>query len=187
MPRRKASTISVFFAPPQRKRLPFQGSWLGAAETERLLQICRDRLQAANSVCGLERKKRAQRIRDVACGGSLPPWSFLTRLRRPYLFSRKRKDRGEKSAWRRGVHSASEFRRTPMFRASFHTILTLRMSWYAPPDTGASDLIPVAVERLPSIEGAVKIQIICTFLRGVLGLYAPNGLPWGKLERRSRD
>ena len=43
MPRRKASTISVFFAPPQRKRLPFQGSWLGAAETERLLQICRDR------------------------------------------------------------------------------------------------------------------------------------------------
>ena len=57
MPRRKASTISVFFAPPQRKRLPFQGpippirgkcpegtkgvgSWLGAAETERLHQIC---------------------------------------------------------------------------------------------------------------------------------------------------
>ena len=40
MPRRKASTISVFFAPPQRKRLPFQGSWLGAAETERLSQIC---------------------------------------------------------------------------------------------------------------------------------------------------
>ena len=108
-------------------------------------------------------------------------------LRRPYLFSRKRKDREEKSAWRRGVHSASEFRRTPMFRASFHTILILRMSWYAPPDTGASDLIPVAVERLPSIEGAVKIQIICTFLRGVLGLYAPNGLPWGKLDRRSRD
>ena len=113
--------------------------------------------------------------------------AFPTCLRRPYLFSRKRKDRGEKSAWRRGVHSASEFRRTPMFRASFHTILILRMSWYAPPDTGASDLIPVAVERLPSIEGVVKIQIICTFLRGVLGLYAPNGLPWGKLDRRSRD
>ena len=37
--------------------------------TERLSQIC-DKTQTANSVCGLERKKRAQRIRDVACGGS---------------------------------------------------------------------------------------------------------------------
>ena len=124
----------------------------------------------------------AQRLRDC-----YHKFAAAGCLRRPYLFSRKRKDRGEKSAWRRGVHSASEFRRTPMFRASFHTILILRMSWYAPPDTGASDLIPVAVERLPSIEGAVKIQIICTFLRGVLGLYAPTGLPWGKLDRRSRD
>ena len=40
----------------------------------------------------------------------VPSWSFLTRLRRPYLFSRKRKDRGEKSAWMRLVHSASDFR-----------------------------------------------------------------------------
>ena len=31
----------------------------------------------------------------------VPSRSFLTRLRRPYLFSRKRKDRGEKSAWGR--------------------------------------------------------------------------------------
>ena len=36
-------------------------------------------------------------------------------LRRPYLFSRKRKDREEKSAWGRGVQSASEFRREPIF------------------------------------------------------------------------
>ena len=73
MPRRKASAISVFFAPPQRKRLPFQGSWRAAPE--RLLQIysCR-------------------------------------RLRQPYLFSRKRKDRGEKSAWLRLVLPASDFR-----------------------------------------------------------------------------
>ena len=70
MPRRKASTISVFFAPPQRKRLPFQGSWLGAAETERLSQICIEKTQTANSVCGLERKKRAQRIRSLACKDS---------------------------------------------------------------------------------------------------------------------
>ena len=42
--------------------------------------------------------------------GFVPSWSFLTRLRRPYLFSRKRKDRGEKRAWTRLVHAASDFR-----------------------------------------------------------------------------
>ena len=49
--------------------------------------------------------------------GFVPSWSFLTHLRRPYLFSRKRKDRGEKSAWRCGVQSASEFREGPMFQS----------------------------------------------------------------------
>ena len=34
------------------------------------------------------------------------------------------------------------------------------------PDTGVSNLILVALERLPSMEGTVKIWIICTFLRG---------------------
>ncbi|MFR1222370.1 MAG: hypothetical protein ACLSDS_08760, partial [Oscillospiraceae bacterium] len=87
--------------------------------------------------------------------GFVPSWSFLTRLWRPYLFSRKRKDRGEKSAWTRLVCAASEFRRGPMFQASFHTIVTLRAFDYAPPDTGVSDLQLVAVEYLPSIEGAV--------------------------------
>ena len=43
-----------------------------------------------------------------------------------------------------------------MFQASFHTIVTLRASWYAPPDTGVSNLQLVALERLPSIEGADK-------------------------------
>ena len=38
--------------------------------TERLLQICIEKTQTANLVCGLERKKRAQRKTDVACGGS---------------------------------------------------------------------------------------------------------------------
>ena len=54
--------------------------------------------------------------------------AFPTCLRRPYLFSRKRKDRGEKSAWTRLVHAASEFWWEPMFQASFHSIVTLRVS-----------------------------------------------------------
>ena len=96
----------------------------------------------------------------------VPSWSFLTCLRRPYLFSRKRKDRGEKSAGTRLVLPASEFRQVPMFQASFHSIVTSRASWYAPPDTGVSDLQLVAVERLPSIEGAVEIFMDVTFSRG---------------------
>ena len=72
----------VFAGPPW---LPFQGpippirgkcpegtkgvgSWLGAAETERSSQIC-DKTQTANSVCDLERKKRAQRKRGSANSG----------------------------------------------------------------------------------------------------------------------
>ena len=52
------------------------------------------------------------------------------------------------------------------FGLAFHTRLISRASWYAPPDTGVSNLILVALERLPSMEGTVKIWIICTFLRG---------------------
>ena len=56
--------------------------------------------------------------------------------------------------------------KTQCFSLAFHTMVTSRASWYAPPDTGGSDLILVALERLPSMEGTVKIWIICTFLRG---------------------
>ena len=55
-----------------------------------------------------------------------------------------------------------------MFQASFHSIVTLRVFDYAPPDTGVSDLQLVAVERLLSIEGAVEIRMDFTFLRGSL-------------------
>ena len=79
------------------------------------------------------------------------------------------------------VRSASEFRQAPMFQTSFHSGVTLRVSWYAPPDTGALDLQLVALERLPSIEGIVEIQMDVTFLRGsFLYLQAPNAFPQGK-------
>ena len=90
-----------------------------------------------------------------------------TRLRRPYLFSRKRKDRGEKSAWGRvwcilPLNSGGY----QCFGLAFHTRLTLRASWYAPPDTGVSNLQLVSVEYLPSIEGATELLMGATFLRG---------------------
>ena len=105
-----------------------------------------------------EKRLREQR-------GLVPPRPVLTRLRRPYLFSRKRKDRGEKSAWMRLVRSASEFKQAPSFGLAFHMVLTLWASYYAPPDTGVSSLRLVAVVRLPSIEGAMEIWMGKTSLR----------------------
>ena len=58
--------------PPIRGKCPEGTKGVGMLSpkvTERLLQI-RHKTQTANSACGLERKKRAQRKRDVACGGS---------------------------------------------------------------------------------------------------------------------
>ncbi len=105
-----------------------------------------------------EKRLREQR-------GLVPSRPVLTRLRRPYLFSRKRKDRGEKSAWMRSVRSASESKQAPSFGLAFHMVLTLWAFYYAPPDTGVSSLRLVAVERLPSIEGAMKIWMGETSLR----------------------
>ena len=87
----------------------------------------------------------------------VPSWSFLTRLLRPYLFPCAGKDREEKGAGGRGVLPASEFRRAPMLRALFHSVVTLRVSCYAPSDTVGPDLQLVTVEYLPSIEGAGRI------------------------------
>ena len=54
------------------------------------------------------------------------------------------------------------------FRLVFHTILTSRASWYAPPDTGVSNLILVAVEYLLSTEGAGRIFQFAPFCREVV-------------------
>ena len=61
------------------------------------------------------------------------------------------------------MRSASEFKQAPSFGLAFHMVLTLWASYYAPPDTGVSSLRLVAVERLPSIEGIVEIQMDVTF------------------------
>ena len=60
---------------------------------------------------------------------------------------------GEKRALGRGlVHAASDFRQAPMVQASFHMIVTLRVFYYAPPDTvgiefGTSCFRTIAVNR----------------------------------------
>ena len=57
-----------------------------------------------------------------------------------------------------------------MFQSSFHAIRTLRAAYYAPPDTGVSNLILVALEYLPAIEGVDGILMDGTFLRGRRGI-----------------
>ena len=73
-----------------------------------------------------------------------------------------------------------------MFQASFHTIVTLRASWYAPPDTGVPNLQLVSVEYLPSIEGALEIQMNVTFLRGKAPLPGADSPYQGEMSRRDK-
>ena len=105
-----------------------------------------------------EKRRRLRRL--------VPSWSFLTRLRRPYLFRLAGKDRGEKGRWVTfGACCILNSGGTQCFSLAFHSVVTLRGFDYAPPDTGVSNLQLVAVERLPSIERAAEILIDLTFLR----------------------
>ena len=68
------------------------------------------------------------RIRSVVVVSDAPPAAPS--------FPSCRKRRGRKGALGRVlVRPASEFRQESMFQASFHTIVTSRASYYAPPDT----------------------------------------------------
>ena len=101
--------------------------------------------------------------------GFVPLWSFLTRLRRPYLFRLAGKDRGEKGRLVTiGCMLHLNSGRPQCFGLAFHTMVTLRVSYCAPPDTGVTSLQLVALEPLLSIEGALEIQMNFTFLRGTL-------------------
>ena len=71
------------------------------------------------------------------------------------------------------------------FRLAFHSRVTLRISYYAPPDTGVSDLQLVAVEYLPSVEGAVWICQTAPFCGEVFCFLRVKAFPYeGKVARR---
>ena len=82
-----------------------------------------------------------KRIRGFAHSGDSFRRSRFRRASGGPIFSVLPEKMGEKrGAWLRLVLPASEFRQEPMFQASFHSVVTLRASWYAPPDTGESGL-----------------------------------------------
>ena len=68
-----------------------------------------------------------------------------TRLRRPYLFSRKRKDMEEKSAWGRGVHPALPLNQNQICQMLRSLQLTQENHYFAPPVVSESDFLAVAV------------------------------------------
>ena len=87
--------------------------------------------------------------------------------RRPCLFSRKRKDRGEKSAWVTGLVPQYDLGRKPICKLLHSHWVTLRALWYAPPVRMALDLPVSAFEYVQSIETAVET---CGFIRIRTGL-----------------
>ena len=87
--------------------------------------------------------------------------------RRPCLFSRKRKDRGEKSVWVTGLVPQYDLGRKPICKLLHSHWVTLRALWYAPPVRMALDLPVSAFEYVQSIETAVKT---CGFIRIRTGL-----------------
>ncbi len=98
-----------------------------------------------------EKRRRLRRL--------VPSWSFLTRLRRPLSFPSRTEKIGEKRVLGDGwcvlpLNSGKAL----VFQASFHTRVTLRASWYAPPDTGVSSLRRVAFESLR--QNVLRIKII---------------------------
>ena len=100
---------------------------------------------------------------------------FPTCLRRPCLFSHKRKDRGEKSAWTRLVRAAGAIQVSTNFlvAANTHTHpagAMVRAACYGTPDLNAA-----AFEQLGEISFAVKIFKTVRFCRDSVGADAHIG------------
>ena len=68
--------------------------------------------------------------------GFVPSWSFLTRLRRPLLFRLAGKEGGEKGRWVTvGCFLRLNSGKHQCFGLAFHSAVTLRVFYYASPDT----------------------------------------------------
>ena len=68
------------------------------------------------------------------------------------------------------------------FSLAFHSVVTLRMSWYAPPDT-VGIKFAASCHRISAINGRCgPDSLVCTFLRGsLLCLPRPYNLPRKKV------
>ena len=126
-----------------------------------------------------EKRRRLRRL--------VPPWSFLTRLRWPYLFPCAGKDRGEKGA------GGTVWCFLPLILGENQCFRCRSTRWspygffdYAPPDTGVPNLQLVSVEYLPSIEGTLEIQMDVTFLLEKAPLPGADSPYQGEMSRRDK-
>ena len=158
--------------------LPFQGSRLGAAETERLSQICRERPKPQIQFAvwkGRNEHRGKETSLAAACSvvvvSDAPPTA-------PSFPSCRKRGGEKRGAWLRLVLSASEFRQAPSFWMSFHSEVTSRASWCAPPDTMVPNLQLVALEQFPSNRRYVGNPDGCYLLAGQIvgaGLCSARG------------
>ena len=105
-----------------RKRLPSQGSWREAPE--RLIPRRSGKGSPSRGAGSAQPRLRGCREFATADASGGPIFSVL-----PEKIGEKR------GAGLRLVLPASDFRQAPMVQASFHMIVTLRVFYYAPPDT----------------------------------------------------
>ena len=125
-----------------------------------------------------EKRRRLRRL--------VPSWSFLTCLRRPYLFPCAGKDRGEKGAGLRFGAFCLRIQVRPNVLGVVPLGGHLTSFCYVPPDTGVPNLQLVALEQLLSIEGALEIQMNVTFLRGKAPLPGADSPYQGEMSRRDK-
>ena len=141
---------------------------LSAKLTERLSQICRERPKPQIQFA-VWKGRNEHRGKETSLAGARSVVVVSDAPPAAPSFPSCRKRRGRKGAlgyvW---CFLRLSLGKPQCFGLAFHSVVTLRASWYAPLDTGASSLQLVAVEYLPSIEGALEIQMNVTFLRGRL-------------------
>ena len=159
-------------------KAPLPGE-LSAKLTERLSQICRERpkpqIQFAvwkgrNGLRGKEAPRTAG-TRSVEAGSDAPPAAPS--------FPSCRKRRGRKGAlgyvW---CFLRLSLGKPQCFGLAFHSVVTLRASWYAPPDTRVPNLQLVALEQFPSNRRCVGNSDGCYLLAGQIvgaGLCSARG------------
>ena len=142
---------------PATERLPSQGP----------IPPIRGKCPEGTKGVGMLSAKLTERLLQI-CNCLMPPAA-------PSFLSQEKRWGRKECVGTRLVLPASEFRQISMFQASFHSVVTSRASWYAPPDTVGIRFV-TSYRRISDINRRCRLDLlVCTFLRrSFIGLYAPK-------------